>query len=254
MDDYYIYIYLDPRKYGKYLYGDIILDYEPFYVGKGKKRRLTDHITKSQLKRDKNKIKVNKILSIRKDNNEPIILKLFENLEENECLKKEKEIITLIGRKDLKTGPLTNLTNGGENKYCKFEDLNEETKNRLRLQRSINMKQNNPMKNKEICQKVAQKNTNIKHNEEYKKNMSNSLKNSIKHKFATSTTEFRDKKRKEQEKNMIPVNQYDLNEKFIKSYPSISEASRQLKIPVWGISYVLAGKQKTTKKYIFKKC
>ncbi len=110
------------------------------------------------------------------------------------------------------------------------------------------------MKNKEISMKVAQKNTNIKHNEEYKRNMSNSLKNSIKHKNSTSTIEFREKKRKEQEKNMVPINQYDLYGNFIKSYPSISEASRQLEISSQYISNVLIGKQKTTKNYIFKKC
>ena len=49
MNDYYIYIYLDSRKQGEYLYGNLTFDYEPFYVGKGRRRRLTDHLTNSQM-------------------------------------------------------------------------------------------------------------------------------------------------------------------------------------------------------------
>ena len=32
---YYVYIYIDPRKPGKFKYGEYEFDYEPFYIGKG---------------------------------------------------------------------------------------------------------------------------------------------------------------------------------------------------------------------------
>ena len=255
MDEiYYVYVYLDPRKKGNYQFENVLFDYEPFYVGKGKKWRLNEHLTYSQLKRDRNKLKVNIIQSIMKDNLVPIIYKLYENLKEIESLELEEKLINLIGRRDLMNGTLSNLTNGGETNYCKFEDLNEETKNKLKKQRSIRMLNNNPMKKQEISDKVANKNRNKKHDDEYKKNMSESLKNSKKHKDATSSIEFRDIKKKEQEKNMIPVDQYDLNMNYINSYPSIKEASRQLKIPSEYISSVVNGRYKTTKNFIFKKC
>ena len=34
MSDFYVYIYLDTRKSGKFIYGDLEFEYEPIYVGK----------------------------------------------------------------------------------------------------------------------------------------------------------------------------------------------------------------------------
>lgn len=40
----YFYVYLDPRKPGRYCYKDISFLYEPLYVGKGKNKRYLVHI------------------------------------------------------------------------------------------------------------------------------------------------------------------------------------------------------------------
>lgn len=108
MKEFYVYIYLDPRKPGSFRYNDLEFNFEPFYVGKGTKNRAHSGI------RDKNKsLKVSKIRSILKSENFPIIIKLYEDITNNESFAKEIETILKIGRIDNKTGPLTNMTDGG---------------------------------------------------------------------------------------------------------------------------------------------
>lgn len=112
---FYIYVYLDPRRPGKFVYGIFEFDYEPFYLGKGKDKRLYDHLKTWLQKKDKNKLKVNKIKKIiRVTGENPIIIKYKENLSSKEALYLETIMVPVIGRIDLKTGPLTNMTNGGD--------------------------------------------------------------------------------------------------------------------------------------------
>jgi cbb3-type cytochrome oxidase cytochrome c subunit len=146
------------------------------------------------------------------------------------------------------------LTDGGENCPVLFSDLSFETQEKIRKNRRIEMLKNNPMKNPETAKKVSIYRQGIKYDDEYKKNMSNSLKNSLKHKKARSSQESKEKNRKAQEKNMIPINQYDLQMNLINTYPSIKEAGRQLNIKPTDISAVINYRQKTTKNFIFKKC
>lgn len=108
-NNFYVYIYLDPRKPGKYKYGEYEFEYEPFYVGKGKGRRYkrTDN---SCGRNDYFKKIVNKIKNLKF---EPIV-KLKEKLTENRSFRIESNLINLIGRGDLDKGPLVNFTDGGE--------------------------------------------------------------------------------------------------------------------------------------------
>ncbi len=106
---YYVYAYLDPRKIGNYQYDSYKFDYEPFYIGKGSNNRIDIHL-KEKSNTHKSKL-TNKLLKL---GLEPIRIKLFENISEQDAYQKEIELIKLIGRSDLKLGPLTNLTNGGD--------------------------------------------------------------------------------------------------------------------------------------------
>jgi hypothetical protein len=108
MNSFYVYVYLDPRKPGEYKYAEFIFDFEPFYVGKGTKNRCYSGI------RDKKKsLKVSKISSILRSGNFPIIIKIYDNLNNLESFNKELYAIEKIGRIDMGKGPLCNMTDGG---------------------------------------------------------------------------------------------------------------------------------------------
>lgn len=137
MSKFYVYIYLDPRKPGQYIYGSYEFKYEPFYIGKGKYERY------KKINCGRNKYFKNKIKKINESELEPIILKIKENLNEQQSFILECELIKLIGRKDLKNGSLVNMTDGGEGssgyKHKKesleklkknFEEIKTEFKNR----------------------------------------------------------------------------------------------------------------------------
>lgn len=110
---YYVYVYLDPRKNGDYKYGEYEFEHEPFYVGKGTDNRWKEHLSPSIKKINPFKYrKIQKI--IRETGNIPIIIKYRNELTEKESLQLEIKMIKIIGRKDLKTGPLVNMSDGGE--------------------------------------------------------------------------------------------------------------------------------------------
>ena len=112
-NEYYIYVYLDNRKYGEWEYKDIIFHYQPFYIGKGKKSRINHHLQPNNL--SKNTIKNNIIKSIIKETDElPLHYKIFENITFEDSIEIEMDIIKHFGRINLNNGILSNMTDGGE--------------------------------------------------------------------------------------------------------------------------------------------
>lgn len=107
MNNFYIYIYLDPRKPGKYCYNNFCFLFEPFYIGKGKNKRCMNIY-------NRNIYFKNKINKIKKSNSRLIIFKLYDNLFETLSFELEKQLIQEIGRFDLNLGPLVNMTDGGD--------------------------------------------------------------------------------------------------------------------------------------------
>lgn len=111
MNNFYVYIYLNPLKSGVFKFGDYSFDFEPFYIGKGKNNRMKMHLTDAKHKRWHLH---NTIRHIWANNNKPIIIKVKENISEQESWELEKKLIREIGRYDLNSGPLTNMTDGGD--------------------------------------------------------------------------------------------------------------------------------------------
>ncbi|HUS49186.1 MAG TPA: hypothetical protein VMZ91_03425 [Candidatus Paceibacterota bacterium] len=120
IEKYYVYIYFDTRKSGKFVYGGYQFDYKPFYVGKGKEGRgeqYLSHLRKAKnfdlTKKYDNPHKINKIKKMLDERFEPVIIKFKENLLEQEAFDLEKDLIKVIGREKF-GGPLTNILQGGE--------------------------------------------------------------------------------------------------------------------------------------------
>lgn len=115
---FYAYAYLDPRKPGIFDYGEVVFNFEPFYIGKGHSNRIDDHLKEvlnnHQIQWKGNQLKYNKIRSILKNDKPPILIQIrcFEN--ETNALEFETNLIKKIGRLNLNMGPLTNLTDGGD--------------------------------------------------------------------------------------------------------------------------------------------
>jgi hypothetical protein len=132
-----------------------------------------------------NRYKINKIKKLINQNKLPVIKRVENNLNEKKAFELERKLISLIGRKDLNLGPLTNLTDGGEglSGYKHTEEWKRENSKRNKgkhtgkdnpmygkkgklhpsfgkkfPQISEQMKKNNPMKNPDISRKRSGKN------------------------------------------------------------------------------------------------
>jgi len=108
---FYVYVLLDPTKPGPFYYGHWKFSHEPFYVGKGKGKRANNHANGGH---SSNPFKYNKIKKLLKCGFSPVTTIKRTGLTEKKAFKLENKLITTVGRRNLKLGPLTNLTDGGE--------------------------------------------------------------------------------------------------------------------------------------------
>ena len=217
-NNYYVYLYLDPRKPGSYSYYDLFFEYEPFYVGKGKNNRCYNGLNDNHKSLKKNKI--NKIIS---DGYLPIVIKHIESISEIDALNREVDLIHKIGRFDKQSGPLTNHTDGGDGTsghICSIE-----------TRKKISIANTDKPKSDATKKKISIGNTNKIRTKEHKDILINSHTGENNH-----SIEWTDKL-------CIPVLQYDLSMNLIKEHQSIKGAAIEINITPIQISRVCAGKK-----------
>jgi hypothetical protein len=118
---FYIYVYLDPTKPGKYEYDSgLKFEYLPFYVGYSNKKAFYDrksrHLHFAKMNKDltNNSYKMNIINKIIKNGDEPIILLFKDDLTFTEAKEMEIYMISKVGNRYDSSGPLVNIAKGGD--------------------------------------------------------------------------------------------------------------------------------------------
>lgn len=270
---FYVYVLLDPSKPGDYKYGDIEFEFEPFYIGKGTAER----IYTTQIPSRSCKFKRNKLLSIKSKGLDVVFRKVYEGLTDEKSREIEMELIKIIGRRDLKLGPLVNLTDGGDGRkngkngpesnekirqsLLKINELkrrqghdfslSEEAKEKLR---QINLGENNPMFGKT-------------HSEEFRETHSKRVSGTNHPMFGKKHDEATLLKIKENrnasvdqeklnrisiENNQKSVLQFSLSGDFIAEFGSIKEASIATGCSESIIGKCCRGQIKNPRTFIFK--
>lgn len=221
-----------------YIYRHIRLDTnEVFYIGIGRKKFFYDCYEKEYFrafsKSDRNKY-WNNIVNKTSYN----IDILFESMDETEIKQKEIEFIALYGRKDLGTGCLVNMTDGGDG--C-LNPLNHSRgmlgkKHSIRAINKIIDSNKNRIYSKETKNKIS------KSLSEYYSNKNNRNNNSLKMKewYKTHTNPNKGRqlskphiesiKKYQKEHTSKEIIQIDLNGVIINKFSSILQASKILKI------------------------
>lgn len=222
--DYYVYVYLDPTKIGKFNYGEFEFEFEPFYIGKGRQNRHNIHLQKVKRNDYTNLPKFHRIKKILDTGTEPIIIKYKTLLLENNAFNIESEMIINIGRKDKKTGPLTNLSDGGEGNGNRI--FTEEHRRNISLSKKGIVTE----KHKEHLARLHKSMTGNKR--------------TLGMKFTKCT---RDKMSVSASKRK--VDQFDLNHTLLNEFESIAEAKRKTKV---NPSAVLRGRGKTAGGFIWR--
>jgi hypothetical protein len=110
------------NEYKHYVYGIISPSGKPFYIGKGQDYRFQLHLAEA-INTDNKNLKLSIIRGIIKSNKR-LNYKIYGFYKTDEiALVVEKFLILYYGRIDLKTGILTNLTDGGGPRNCAEESL-----------------------------------------------------------------------------------------------------------------------------------
>ena len=254
---YYIYIYLNPLKPGKFNYQDLNFDFEPIYVGKGTGKRIHYHLTSCQNKNNKagyRRLFYQKLRKIIRLGHTPKVIVFKNYLTESESFEIEKELISKIGRRITKEGPLCNNSKGGEGpsgavkprySVCVYDNSGKI----IAVEKSV-----------KICSikyNVSEL-TIYKHLRGERKFPSNGFRFKKEKDNIKNLCKYEDIKIKKKGKHSKIsslskiVYQYDKQGNLIKKYPNCNIASLELGISRSAIQNNLTNRSKTCNNYIFK--
>jgi len=235
-----------------YVYEIQYPDGTPFYVGKGKGKRMYIHLKKND---DKNKLKQNIINKIRRNGNEPITITVVNDLTEDKAYEIEKSLITHYGRRNIGTGILSNLTDGGEGVSGWTHSL--ETKRRLSKTSTNNKNALGHKVTDEVKLKISESNKGLKRSDEVKLKMSAVHKGELNGFYGKVHSEETKLKMSIAAKSRVSTHkkvvvQFDLNDILLREYESAREAERSSGVDYRHISACCLGKQKSAKGFIWK--
>jgi hypothetical protein len=214
-----------------YVYRHIRLDKnEPFYIGIGA------HLKRAYEKTKRNKFWYNVVAKT-----EYNVEILFYDLTWEEAAKKEKEFIKLYGKRNNKTGPLVNITDGGDG-ILGFRH-SEDTKRKISIKTKEMMKNRSEELTKEYLNKAR---NSYKLKEYYKSRIG---KEGHKHTEETKKNMSILKIGKKQSKNVvdaksIKIVQLSLNGELIKIWDSARQVQRETLFSQGNISNCCNGKYK----------
>lgn len=222
-----------------YLYRHIRLDKnEPFYIGIGtlnpKRKGIKDSCLYQRAYQKGGRGDIwNKITNKTKYEVEVI----FSSNDYDFIKQKEIEFIKLYGRKNLGTGILANLTDGGEGMHGYV--FTKEHKEKIRQTKKQLIKDRGFVHTQEALEKMKQAIIGRVCTIETRQKIS---KKNKEHNTINNALSFWKK----------PVLQFDLNNTFIKEYSSLTEAGKELNISFKLIHLVCKGKRKKTHGFKFK--
>jgi len=212
---------------------------EPFYIGIGTQQKNQPYSRAFQ-KYYRNKY-WNHIVSI----SDYEVEILYETNDENEISEKEKEFILIYGRKDLNTGSLVNMTDGGELIYNFGPEV--------LAAKSERMKGNTYMKGKKLSNETRAKMSEVQSKKDYSyliglSKMSKEKRNelairNIGNKYGLGKLKSNETKFKISEKRKKPIYVCNKQNEILFQYSSVDECAADLKLVPSVISMFISGKR-----------
>lgn len=210
------------------------IDSQPFYIGKGASSRMYQH-KRDALNPSYNYRSVHMKIQNIINNGGEVLYEKTCHLSEEEAFNTEIELIGHLGRKDLGTGILCNLTDGGEGSCGRSKVLIEQIAEKNRgKKRSEKSKQYMSEVQKEMAEKRRKKYNGKACSPKTSENMSNSRKGKEWSEAAREVVRSKPTAK--------PVLAYkkDTNE-FVGEYESISVCGRELKCDITSVWNICEG-------------